>query len=292
MPTASPLLLLLASALACSSAELELTMRRRAANEAEESAETVIHERVTWDPESTALVICDMWDAHWCRGASARVAEMAPRINRVAVALRERGVLIVHCPSDTMGYYEGTPARLRAQSAPPAETVVPLKSWCGLDPAREPPLPIDDRDGGCDCDPTCQTGKAWTRQIETIEIRDDDAVTDSAEAHHLMAREGITNVLVLGVHLNMCVLGRPFAIRQMVGQGRNVVLVRDLTDTMYNSRSRPYVSHFTGTDRMVEHVERYWCPSVTSDQLMGGTPFRFGGQPVPGPATDRPAPPR
>ena len=49
-----------------------------------------------------------------------------------------------------------------------------------------------------------------------------------------MRQRGIKNVIVMGVHTNMCVLGRPFSIRQMVYQGQNVVLVRDMTDTMYN----------------------------------------------------------
>ena len=41
----------------------------------------------------------------------------------------------------------------------------------------------------------------------------------------------------MGVHLNMCVLGRPVGIRQMVNIGKNVVLMRDMTDTMYNPKS-------------------------------------------------------
>jgi len=90
-----------------------------------------------------------------------------------------------------------------------------------------------------------------------------------------MKQRGIKNVFVLGVHTNMCVLGRPFSIRQMVYQGQNVVLVRDLTDTMYNPRSRPYVSHARGTELVVEHIEKYWCPTITSDQIIGGRLFRF-----------------
>ena len=79
----------------------------------------------------------------------------------------------------------------------------------------------------------------------------------------------------MGVHLNMCVLGRPFGIRQMVDVGKDVVLMRDMTDTMYDHRMAPFVSHFEGTDLVIEHVERYWCPSITSADLVGGTPFRF-----------------
>ena len=34
-----------------------------------------------------------------------------------------------------------------------------------------------------------------------------------------------------GVHTNMCVLGRPFGLRQMARLGKNTALVRDMTDT-------------------------------------------------------------
>jgi hypothetical protein len=27
---------------------------------------------------------------------------------------------------------------------------------------------------------------------------------------------------------------------------------------------------------MVAHIERHWCPTLTSDQLVGGSPFQFG----------------
>ena len=232
-------------------------------------------ETVNWDPHRTAVVICDMWDQHWCQGASRRVAEMAPRMNEVVKNLRKRGVLIIHCPSSCREFYRDHPARHRAQQAPKVETTIPLQAWCHLDPSREGPLPIDDSDGGCDCDPKCHTGSPWTRQIETIEMAPDDAITDSAEAYFLMKQRGIQHVLVMGVHTNMCVLGRPFSIRQLVYQGLNVVLVRDLTDTMYNSRMAPFVPHHEGTKRVIEHIQRYWCPTVTSDALDGGPAFRF-----------------
>jgi hypothetical protein len=51
--------------------------------------------------------------------------------------------------------------------------------------------------------------------------------------------------------------------------------MRDMTDTMYNSRMEPFVNHFRGTDLIVQHIERYWCPSITSADFLGGTPFRF-----------------
>jgi nicotinamidase-related amidase len=221
----------------------------------------------------TAVVICDMWDKHWCKGASDRVSEMAQRMNEVVRAARDKGILIIHCPSDTMKFYEGTPQRKLAQSAPAARPVVPLQRWCKLDPAHEPPLPIDDSDGGCDDQPQCKTYIAWKKEHGAIEIKEGDAITDSAEAYNLMEQRGIKNVILMGVHLNMCVLGRPFSIRQMVAQNKNVLLMRDLTDTMYNSRMRPFTNHFRGTDLMIDHVEKYWCPTITSTAFTGKPEF-------------------
>src|ERR1700722_3979905 len=64
-----------------------------------------------WNPRETAIIICDMWDQHWCKGATSRVAELAPRLNRVISVARQKGMLIVHAPSDCMAYYKDFPGR-------------------------------------------------------------------------------------------------------------------------------------------------------------------------------------
>lgn len=260
---------------------MRLNARKRVEAAAGSGQWQVQEKAVEWDSKKTALIICDMWNEHWCKGATERVGEMAPRMNEVVKAARAKGVFIIHAPSDTMTFYEGTAQRKRAQDAPKATPPVPLQRWCNLDPSKEAPLPIDDSDGGCDEDPKCKGGPPWPwkRQIAMIEVAETDAVTDSAEAYNLLQERGIENVIVMGVHANMCVLGRPFSIRQMVGVGKNVLLMRDMTDTMYNSRMRPFVNHFRGTDLIVEHIERYWCPSITSADFVGGKPFQFSKDP-------------
>ena len=249
---------------------------------------TVTAKTVKWEPKKTALVICDMWDDHWCKSAARRVAEMAGPLNEVVKAARAQGVFIIHAPSTCTGFYEDTPQRKRAQNAKFAKTPAPLvtserwgTAWCWTDPKREAVLPIDDSDMGCDCQPAkCEIRPPWKRQISTIEITDADAITDHGqEIWNLLAERQIENVILCGVHLNMCVLGRPFAIRQMVKLGKNVVLMRDMTDTMYNPERPPGVSHFEGTDLMIAHVEKYWCPSVTSTDITGKSAFRFKDDP-------------
>lgn len=228
-----------------------------------------------WDPRKTAVIVCDMWDRHWCPDSTARVGEMAQRMEQVLQNARSRGMLIIHCPSGTLKFYEGTPQRKLAQQAPPVKTDIPLERVCRLDPNREGTFPIDYSDGGCDSPNPPKEQRVWTRQIKTLSIEPGDAITDSVEAIYLMRQRGIENVIVMGVHANICVLQRPFGIRQLVRQNLNVALMRDQTDTMYNPAKRPYVSHFTGTDLVIGHIERYWCPTITSTDLLGGEPFRF-----------------
>jgi len=254
---------------------LSLNTRSRELRDGSTNEWRVVEKRVAWDGQRTAVVVCDMWDKHWCPDATERVGELAPVMNRVIANAREKGALIIHCPSDTMTYYKDHEGRRLAQAAPKVETKVPLQGWCSLQGHKEPPLPIDDSDGGCDGCPDSPNYRAWSRQHPAIEIKPGDAITDSVEAFYLMRQRGITNVIVMGVHENMCVLGRPFSIRQMVAQGQNVVLMRDMTDSMYNHRQKPYVSHYVGTDLVCEHIEKYWCPSITSVDFLGGTPFRF-----------------
>lgn len=231
---------------------------------------------VRWAPEKTAIIICDMWDRHWCQGATARVGEMAPRMNAVLTEARRRGVHIIHAPSDTMKFYADNPQRKRAQQAPTAPAPPDVAKWKSLNQAKEGPLPIDDADGGCNDVPPCPQGGPWRQQIAVLEIAPEDYVSDSGpEIYNVLQQLGVEHVIIMGVHTNMCVLGRPFSIRAMVGLGKQVVLMRDLTDTMYNSRQRPWVPHCVGTDLVVEHIEKFWCPSITSVDFLGGEPFHF-----------------
>jgi nicotinamidase-related amidase len=254
------------------------------------TASGVSEKQAVWESARTALIICDMWDDHWCKSAARRVTEMAGPLNEVVKQARARGVFIIHAPSSVTGFYKDAPQRKRAQSSAFVKTPVPLATsprwgtaWCWTDPKREAVLPIDDSDMGCSCvGVKCPIREAWTRQIATIEIADGDAITDDGqETWNLLAERGITNVILAGVHLNMCVLGRPFAIRQQVYLGKNVALMRDMTDTMYNPERPPGVDHFTGTDLVVAHVEKHWCPTFTSADITGKPAFRFKEDPRP-----------
>lgn len=245
-----------------------------------------------WDPSRTAVIVCDMWDMHHCLNATRRGAEVAPRMDEFLKNARQQGATIIHAPSSCMDFYKDHPGRRRAMETPRA-TNLPneIGQWCDQIPSEEKgAYPIDQSDGGEDDDPQEHEEWAkklsamgrnprspWVRQTEAIEINDKlDYISDSGEEiWSILEAKQIPNVILVGVHTNMCVLGRPFGLRQMARNDKNVVLVRDLTDTMYNPRSKPYVSHFTGTDLIIQHIEKFVCPTITSDQLLGGEEFRF-----------------
>ena len=246
----------------------------------------------TWEAEDTAFIVCDMWDYHHSVNAVQRLKEFAPRLDRVLAEARNRGATIIHAPSDCMPFYKDHPARKRTLAVPSAaNTPERIAEWCHRIPAEErATYPIDQSDGGEDDDLETHArwaaylksigrnpGTPWKRQTEMLTIDDerDFIAAEGDVVWNVLEDQHIKQVVLVGVHTNMCVLGRPFGLRQMKRADKDVVLMRDMTDVMYDPNDWPYVSHFAGLDLVIEHIERWVCPTVTSDQVIGGQPFRF-----------------
>ena len=129
--------------------------------------------------ETSAIVICDMWDKHWCSGATKRVGLLAQRMDPVLRKAREAGILIIHAPSDTMDFYKAFPQRLAVLQAPKAQPPPPLD-------LKDPPLPIDDSDGGCDT-PGDKQYKAWSKENSLLSMGPHDFISDDgSEIYNLL----------------------------------------------------------------------------------------------------------
>ena len=219
----------------------------------------------TVDYKHSAVILCDVWDRHWNTGSQKRLAGMLPRIQELINALREKGAFILHAPSDTMAFYRDDPARLRMMSAPSLEPHIVRN-------VEEKPFPLDASDGGNDANMAleCVDMPVWSRQHPAIEINQEtDGISDSgAEVYSYFKAHGIINVFLVGVHTNMCVMNRSFAIKNMVRWGFETALVRDLTDPMYNPAMPPYVNREQAHELMVGYIEKFWCPSVLSTDVI------------------------
>jgi nicotinamidase-related amidase len=244
---------------------------REAVGDEADQATTIF--RSDWDDAKTAVVVCDMWDTHHCVSAARRVADMAPRMDALIRNLRREGALIIHAPHDCMDFYRDTRARMQAVHAPLAETPIPIgwNSWEADETTLLPQTLIHPGPCSCDSPAPCNDGQGpypWTRQTPAIQISADDAVSDDGqEVVNLLEQRRIMDVVLMGVHTNVCVLSRPYGIRQLVRLGKSPVLCRDLTDSFH----RDPRGHDWGNEQIIAHVERRWCPTVTSDELVGGT---------------------
>eukprot|EP01052_Picozoa_sp_SAG31_P056564 SAG31_NODE_16264_length_716_cov_0.907618_1_plen_153_part_00 len=110
----------------------------------------------------------------------------------------------------------------------------------------------------------------WSRssycpQTAALTIVDGDAVVEDNEQEiwNVLVDRKIQHVVYMGVHENMCIMGRSFAIVTTVSWGFEVALMRDLTDSMYDPEDAPYVTHEEGTALMTGYIEKFWVPTLS-----------------------------
>lgn len=259
---------------------LLLHVRHKAADSSDSTRFVASEEVANWDATKTAIIVTDMWDRHWCRGATARVGELAPFMNKVIAAARDKGVLIIYAPSDCVNYYKDYPARkaaLKYHDSTAADTDGSVK----LPQEENKAWPVDQSNEGCNDTPRCVPGNVWTKQISALQITDKDIISDSgAEIEKVLSAKGIDNIMMMGVHTNMCIIHRSFGLRNLVRYGKKTVLVRDLTDAMYDSRQSPYVNHFNGVGLVINYIEKYISPTILSTDITGAAPFHFASDPA------------
>ncbi|MDR1382754.1 MAG: isochorismatase family protein [Planctomycetaceae bacterium] len=250
-----------------------------------------------WNPKETVIIVCDMWAFHPCVHATARLEDLAKEMNTVFDKAREKGILIVFAPSshDIDKHYADLPAR--QTSAKYRHGFGNPRHWDfwvhghGGENEHSHLAYADEKDAQWPLpngDPHCFESQGKTpdfRQTEILKIKDCDILTDdfvemigNEEYQECLFKErGIKNVILMGVHTDMCVIGRPFGCRAMKIAGYNTVLCRDLTDCAWNcaSRMKDAMDHFRGLDKVIEYIETYICPTITSTDITGKQAFHF-----------------
>jgi nicotinamidase-related amidase len=227
--------------------------------------------RMAIDPARTLVVVVDMWDKHWCKTYTERVANMVPRMNQTLSAARALGLQVVWAPSDVVGFYKDYPQR-KAMVAIPAHAE---PKTIAFDPPAEP----DGKDC-CECGPDrpCQNGAVWSRQQPGLEIGPDDLIADcnnARELFNLCVERNIDTLIYLGVASNMCVCHRDAGLFNAKRHGFRVLFVRDLVEAItangLDPATRKVDWNFTpakGTARTEHYLEQHLAGSLESRQLI------------------------
>ncbi|MCX6928435.1 MAG: isochorismatase family protein [Verrucomicrobia bacterium] len=230
-----------------------------------------VMERIKLDPARTAVVVIDMWDRHWCKTYTARVANMVPRMNQTLAVARILRMQVVWAPSDVLAFYKDVPQR-KAMAAIPTHQEPKTITF---NPAA-PPEGLD----CCECGPErpCKSAGVWTRQNAGLEILDDDLIGDcnnAQELFNLCAERHIDTLIYLGVASNMCVPGRAFGMLNARRHGLNVIFMRDLVEAITANGLNPATKqsdwNFTpakGSARTEHYLEQEVAPSLQSRQLL------------------------
>jgi nicotinamidase-related amidase len=213
-------------------------------------SDKTITEQMVLNPKKTAIVVIDMWNFHWCMTASERVSSMVPRMNCVLDIARELGMQVVWNPSDVVTAYSGYPQYENAVATKHRQV-----------PQVRNPLsanftaPV----GRCMCGQGihCGGNYGWDAMNPDLIIGDNDLISSSTnEIYTLLSDRGITDIIYMGVHTNMCVFGKPGAMSSMWSAGFNCLLARDLNDAFTTYEPDKGYTPDTGTTEIDENLQK------------------------------------
>jgi nicotinamidase-related amidase/type 1 glutamine amidotransferase len=244
---------------------------------------TLILEKMEIRPAKTAIVVIDMWNRHWCRTYTQRVANLVPRMNRTLDAARSLGIQVVFAPSDVVDFYKDYPQR-RAMRAIGNRPLPPKTAF-------QPPAQPTGRDC-CECGPTqpCKTNSFghWSRQHAELKIVEGDLIgncNDQRELLNFCQARTVDTLIYAGVASNMCVLNRQFGMINIMQYGPKMIFISDLVQAITANGLNPAAKtpdwNFTpakGSALIQRYLERHIAPSLESRQLIAAAGMdRFSG---------------
>jgi hypothetical protein len=234
---------------------LHLQSRDPASGEIRSTTETV-------DPSKVGVVVVDMWNWHWCKTSTMRVAALVPRMKHVLAAAHDMGMSIFWCPSDVVDNYVGTPQHEAAMNV----KLLPLPK---MDELNCPSAPDG---GGCTCGKErCVVNYGWDGMHPDLQMYEGDTMPNDLETLYSLCKErGLTHIIYMGVHTQICLLGKSIGLRNMKRAGFHCILARDLTDAHGKYDPSAGITPDQFTAQVVAHFEKYLSPTINfADELRG-----------------------
>ena len=206
------------------------------------------------DPARVGVIAVDVWNFHWCKTATMRVDAIVPRLDAALEAARSMGMTVMLCPSDVVENYAGYPQRESVFAIP--RVPLPL-----LQEVQCPPVPDA---GGCACGKErCAVNYGWDGMHPALRIGASDLMPDTqAEVYAICRQRGLTHLVYVGFHTQVCLLGKPMGLKAMKAAGMKCVLARDMTDAHPGYDPARGFTPDLNTEQVVAHFEKHLAPTV------------------------------
>ncbi len=219
-----------------------------------------VEKEKTFHSSRVAVLVIGMWSGHQCKVADDKLQELSPKVDAFLKRCRSKDMKIIFGSSSLTKLPKYANLRKNMKNIP--FSTFKDKGLCF------PPIPFDDTDGGInERNPNFQRGEVDMNPA--IEIMDCDAMTDnSKEMLNYLYYHKCELLLVVGVHTNMCVLDRPYGMKNLARYGFPMALVRDLADPMIKPDGIVVKDREDALDKIVKYVEQYFAPSIDSRDLI------------------------
>lgn len=212
------------------------------------------------DPARIGVVAVDVWNFHWCKTATMRVDAIVPRMNKALDAARVLGMTVMLCPSDVVDNYVGYPQREAVFALPKFAVPSVMNVTC-------PPVPDA---GGCACGrERCAGNFGWDGMHPALRIGENDLMPDTqAEVYAVCKKYGLTHLIYVGFHTQVCLLGKSMGLKAMKSAGLRCYLARDMTDAHPGYDPARNFTPDLNTEQVVEHFEKHLAPTISfQDEL-------------------------
>jgi hypothetical protein len=242
-------------AAAVGAAEIELTFQTR---DPDTGKSILANEKV--DPVHVGVIAVDVWNYHWCKTATMRVDAIVPRMNKALDGARSLGMTVMLCPSDVVDNYVGYPQREAVLALPKFPVPAVVNVTC-------PPVPDA---GGCACGrERCAVNYGWDGMHPGLKIAETDLMPDTqAEVYAICKKYGLTHLIYVGFHTQVCLLGKPMGLKAMKSAGLRCALARDMTDAHPGYDPARNFTPDLNTEQVVEHFEKHLAPTISfQDEL-------------------------
>ncbi len=214
-----------------------------------------------------ALVLVDVWDAHYLKDTAARAEEIIQTTLRPLLsACREAGLEIIHAPSPPQAEEHASWVGLgQDKLPPPAAASWPPQPFRGKSEGyRQYDKPEESRQGEIDA-------MRARRIIHPVAepVGGEVVIATGQELHDYCARQEILFLIYAGFNTNACILLRDYGTIEMGKRGSEILVLRDCTTGMESFETHQSLGQTRGAIQFLEMFAKY---SITSEELTAGLP--------------------